>query len=148
MKRAEIVLEGDFRETGIRASTASCANALGLVGRVTHAKGGRVAVVCEGRKDSIDELVGELQDYLRLADASVASVSYSEPRGAFESFSAVYDGDERRREEILDLAWAGVWRLKMMSGELRDVKKVLRGTGDRLDAAGEAPREGSRRARA
>ena len=147
-KRAEIVLDGDVQNVGVRVLAEMYAGDLGLVGLVRHTKDGGAEVVCEGRKDSIDGLVGKLRGCLRLADANVASVSYLEPRGAFGSFSAVYDGDERRREEILDLAWAGVWRLKMMSGELRDVKKVLRGAGDRPDAAGEAPREGSRRFRA
>ncbi len=133
MKRAEIVLEGDFRETGIRASTASCANALGLVGLVRHTKDGGAEVVCEGRKDSIDELVGELQDYLRLADASVASVSHSEPRGAFESFSAVYRNNARGKEERLEAMKAGVTLLGIVNDVLHDVNDTLNNVADTLN---------------
>ena len=133
MKRAEIVLDGDVQNVGVRVLAEMYAGDLGLVGLVRHTKDGGAEVVCEGRKDSIDGLVGKLRGCLRLADANVASVSYSEPRGAFESFSAVYRNNARGKEERLEAMKAGVTLLGIVNDVLHDVNDTLNNVADTLN---------------
>ena len=68
-----------------------------------------------------------------MADANVASVSYSEPRGAFESFSAVYRNNARGKEERLEAMKAGVTLLGIVNDVLHDVNDTLNNVADTLN---------------
>ena len=116
------MLDGKVQGVGFRESVKTQADRLGLVGQVMNLKDGRVGVVCEGRQDSIEELVGKLRGSPGLATVDNASVSYSESDGEYDSFIVVR-GDER--SESAQMAKAGVEHLKTMTNVLNTMNGTL-----------------------
>ena len=113
VKQAKIMLDGEVQGVGLRESVKTQADRLGLVGQVMNLKDGRVGVVCEGRQDSIEELVGKLRGSPGLATVDNASVSYSESEGEYDSFIVVRGDSDT---EMIKIASAGVEQLKIMNG--------------------------------
>ena len=150
------MLDGKVQGVGLRESVKTQADRLGLVGQVMNLKDGRVGVVCEGRQDSIEELVGKLRGSPGLATVDNASVSYSESEGEYDSFIVVRGDSDT---EMIKIASAGVEQLKIMNGKLKimngklgnieegvnDIKEGVRGVHDKLDVMNETTQEGFRR---
>ena len=145
MKQAKIMLDGEVQGVGLRESVKTQADRLGLAGQVMNLKDGRVGVVCEGRQDSIEELVGKLRGSPGLATVDNASVSYSESEGEYDSFIVVR-GDEKT--EMIKALSAGVDQLKIMNGKLDNIGKALRGVRDKPDDMNGTSKKGFRRVRA
>ena len=150
------MLDGKVQGVGLRESVKTQADRLGLVGQVMNLKDGRVGVVCEGRQDSIEELVGKLRGSPGLATVDNASVSYSESEGEYDSFIVVRGDSDT---EMIKIASAGVEQLKIMNGKLdnieegvndikegvNDIKEGVRGVSDKLDDMNETNKRGFRR---
>ena len=143
------MLDGKVQGVGLRESIKKRADELGLVGQARNLADGGVGVVCEGRQDSIEELVGKLRGSPGLATVNNASVSYSESEGEYDSFIVVR-GDSNM--EVINAINAGVDQLKIMNGKLgnieegvNDIKEGVRRTHDKLDVMNETIQEGFRR---
>ncbi len=129
MKQAKILLDGKVQGVGLRESIKKRADELGLVGQARNLADGGVGVVCEGRQDSIEELVGKLRDSPGLATVNNASVSYSESEGEYDSFIVVR-GDSNM--EVINAINAGVDQLKILHDDLRYVKEEVHGVKEEV----------------
>ena len=123
------MLDGKVQGVGLRESIKKRADELGLVGQARNLADGRVGVVCEGRQDSIEELVGKLRGSPGLATVNNASVSYSESEGEYDSFIVVR-GDSNM--EVINAINAGVDQLKILHDDLRDVREEVHGVKEEV----------------
>jgi acylphosphatase len=83
---AEIVVEGSVQGVGYRDFAQRRAARLGLSGYVMNLRDGRVRVRAEGPRETIDELVRELEKGPPLARVEKVSVTWLSPTGRFASF--------------------------------------------------------------
>lgn len=83
---AEILVDGDVQGVGYRNFALRKALQLGLYGYVMNLKDGRVRVRVEGPRDSIEELVRDLEKGPPLARIEKVSVTWLPPTGRFASF--------------------------------------------------------------
>ncbi len=83
---AEILVDGDVQGIGYRGFTQRKALQLGLRGYVMNLKDGRVRVRVEGPRDTIEELVRDLEKGPPLARVEKVSVTWLPPTGRFASF--------------------------------------------------------------
>ncbi|MBI2154365.1 MAG: acylphosphatase [Candidatus Rokubacteria bacterium] len=83
---AEILVDGDVQGVGYRNFALRKALQLGLSGYVMNLKDGRVRVRVEGPRDTIEELVRDLEKGPPLARIEKVSVTWLPPTGRFASF--------------------------------------------------------------
>ena len=83
---AEIFVDGDVQGIGYRGFAQRKALQLGLRGYVMNLKDGRVRVRVEGPRDTIEELVRDLEKGPPLARVEKVSVTWLPPTGRFASF--------------------------------------------------------------
>ncbi len=83
---AEILVDGDVQGIGYRGFAQRKALQLGLRGYVMNLKDGRVRVRVEGPRDTIEELVRDLEKGPPLARVEKVSVTWLPPTGRFASF--------------------------------------------------------------
>ena len=120
MTKARITVEGMIQGSGYRALVKSYANRGGISGLVRNLNDGRVEVFCEGTKDSIEQLIkeinvkGSVSNPLSL-NVDKISVRWDEEKGFEESWKP-YVGFEIdygpgtltqfERENLESLEWA------------------------------------------
>jgi acylphosphatase len=90
MMAAEILVEGDVQGVGYRNFAQRKASMLGLIGFVMNLRDGRVRVRAEGGRESIEELVRDLQKGPPLSRVDKVSVTWLPPSGRFTSFAIRY----------------------------------------------------------
>jgi acylphosphatase len=83
---AEIVVEGIVQGVGYRDFVRRRATRLGLAGYVMNLRDGRVRVRAEGPRETIDELIRDLERGPPLARIEKVSVAWVLPTGRFASF--------------------------------------------------------------
>lgn len=83
---AEIVVEGIVQGVGYRDFVRRKATSLGLAGYVMNQRDGRVRVRAEGPRETIDELIRDLERGPPLARIEKVSVAWVPPTGRFASF--------------------------------------------------------------
>ena len=82
----DIVVEGIVQGVGYRDFAQRKATRLGLSGYVMNLRDGRVRVRAEGPRESIDELIRDLERGPPLARIEKVSVTWLPPTGRFASF--------------------------------------------------------------
>ncbi|PYM05353.1 MAG: acylphosphatase [Candidatus Rokuibacteriota bacterium] len=87
---AEIVVEGRVQGVGFRAFAQRKATVLGLSGYVMNLRDGRVRVRAEGPRETIEDLVRDLQKGPPLSRVERVSVTWLPPTGRFASFGIRY----------------------------------------------------------
>ncbi len=90
MMAAEIIVEGRVQGVGFRAWAQRKASTLGLAGYVMNRRDGRVRVRAEGRRETIEELVRDLQKGPPLSQVDHVAVTWLPPTGRFASFGIRY----------------------------------------------------------
>jgi len=90
MMAAEIVVEGRVQGVGFRAFAQRKATVLGLSGYVMNLRDGRVRVRAEGPRETIEDLVRDLQKGPPLSRVERVSVTWLPPTGRFASFGTRY----------------------------------------------------------
>ena len=90
--RADIVVSGRVQGVGFREFSRKVAERIALVGYAMNMHDGRVSVVVEGTRESIDTLVGELRRGPRLGRVENVEVRWGTARGEFAAFGIRYAG--------------------------------------------------------
>jgi len=90
MMAAEIVVEGQVQGVGFRIFAQRKATVLGLSGYVMNLRDGRVRVRAEGPRETIEDLVRDLQKGPPLSRVERVSVTWLPPTGRFASFGIRY----------------------------------------------------------
>jgi acylphosphatase len=90
MMAADIVVEGRVQGVGFRGYAQRKAAALGLQGYVMNTRDGRVRVRAEGERETIEELVRDLQKGPPLSKVARVGVTWLAPTGRFGSFGIRY----------------------------------------------------------
>jgi acylphosphatase len=84
--RARILVSGRVQGVFFRDHTRRWASSLGLTGWVRNLRDGRVEVLAEGEKDSIEGLVSRLRLGPPLANVEAVAVAWEEYSGEFPDF--------------------------------------------------------------
>lgn len=87
---AEIHVTGRVQGVGFRAFAVDRAQFLGLTGYCRNLQDGRVHVVVEGDRSSVDELILHLWKGPGAAEVRAVDVQWTEWRGALREFDVVY----------------------------------------------------------
>ncbi len=90
MMAAEIVVEGYVQGVGYRNYAQRKASMLGLIGFVMNLRDGRVRVRAEGARETIEELVRDLQKGPPLSRVEKVTVTWLPPTGRFAAFGIRY----------------------------------------------------------
>ena len=90
MMAAEIVVEGYVQGVGYRNYAQRKASMLGLIGFVMNLRDGRVRVRAEGARETIEELVRDLQKGPPLSRVEKVNVTWLPPTGRFAAFGIRY----------------------------------------------------------
>lgn len=86
--RVHLIASGRVQGVWFRQSTVERARALGLTGWVRNLPDGRVEVVAEGDRASLEVLVAYCRQGPPLARVTSVEVAHEEPEGTFTSFEA------------------------------------------------------------
>jgi acylphosphatase len=89
--RARIIVHGRVQGVFFRDHTRRWAGALGLTGWVKNRWDGRVEVLTEGEKDSIEGLVSRLKQGPPMAQVENVDVTWEEFRDEFVDFRIAWD---------------------------------------------------------
>ncbi len=85
--RAKIIVKGDVQETGYRGQVRRIARKLGLEGYVENLLDGRVRIICEGKRETIEELCRRI----RIKEGFITVTSVRKriyvPTGEFKGFT-------------------------------------------------------------
>jgi acylphosphatase len=90
MMAAEIIVEGRVQGVGFRDYAHRKASQLGLSGYVMNLRDGRLRVRAEGARQTIEELIRDLQKGPPLARVERVGVTWLPPSGRFASFAIRY----------------------------------------------------------
>ncbi|MCK4444873.1 MAG: acylphosphatase [Thermoplasmata archaeon] len=85
--RAIIHVRGDVQETGYRALVRRTARKLRLVGFVENLPDGRVRIVCEGGRETIEELCKNIRKKDGFATITSIRKRFYEPKGELKGFA-------------------------------------------------------------
>ena len=85
-----IVVAGRVQGVGYRAFTHKAAARLDLVGGVKNLPDGRVEVVAEGSKGTLEEFLQILKQGPPLSSVSEMQVRWTEARGEYDDFAIWY----------------------------------------------------------
>ena len=91
MERLEILVSGRVQGVFFKAFTAKKARELNLVGWVANLPDGRVKIVAQGEKDSLQELLESVKLGPPLAKVSKVDSKWSRALESFDDFSVRYD---------------------------------------------------------
>ena len=95
LSAAAIVVEGIVQGVGYRDFVQRKARSLGVAGYVVNLRDGRVRVRAEGPRETIDELIRDLERGPPLARVAKVSVTWLPATGRFSAFGvrfAEFDG--------------------------------------------------------
>jgi acylphosphatase len=84
--RAHIIVSGRVQGVFFRDHTQRWASSLGLTGWVRNLRDGRVEVLAEGEKDSLEGLLSRLRQGPPLANVQDIEVDWEEYSGEFPDF--------------------------------------------------------------
>jgi acylphosphatase len=84
--RAHIIVSGRVQGVFFRDHTQRWASSLGLTGWVKNLWDGRVEVLTEGEKDTIDSLISRLKQGPPLAHVEKVDVTWEEYKDEFSGF--------------------------------------------------------------
>ena len=90
MMAAEILVEGRVQGVGFRNYAQRKAAVLGLIGYVMNLHDGRLRVRAEGSRETIEDLVRDLQRGPPLSRVEKVNVTWLPPSGRFTSFGIRY----------------------------------------------------------
>ncbi|HIH39972.1 MAG TPA: acylphosphatase [Halobacteria archaeon] len=85
--RARIIVKGKVQGVFYRAFTQRSALRLGLKGWVRNLPNGDVEVLCEGEKESIEELIKELWEGPPLSKVKDVTISWEDYKSEFRDFT-------------------------------------------------------------
>jgi acylphosphatase len=88
--RAHIFVSGWVHGVFFRDQTQKWATSLHITGWVRNLKDGRVEVMAEGEKESIEDLIGQLRQGPSLARVDNIEVSWEDYKGEFKDFKIVH----------------------------------------------------------
>ncbi len=88
--RAHVFVSGWVQGVFFRDQTQKWATSLQITGWVRNLKDGRVEVLAEGEKESIEDLIGQLKQGPSLARVENVEVSWEDYKGEFRDFNIVY----------------------------------------------------------
>lgn len=91
--RAHVLISGRVQGVAYRFFAEKWANALGVTGWVRNLHDGRVEVLAEGDRRSIDLFLERLRDGPRLAQVDGFEVEWGDSPGEFASFLIRFSGD-------------------------------------------------------
>lgn len=86
MTRAHILVSGRVQAVFFRRNTRKKAIELGITGWIRNLFSGKVEIVCEGEKESIENLLEWLKEGPRFAKVNDIKVDYMEYEGEFDDF--------------------------------------------------------------
>ena len=86
MIRAHIIVSGRVQGVFFRNNTQKKAQELGLVGWVRNLLFWKVEVLCEGRKEQVEQLIEWLNSGPRLAKVNDVKIEYGDATGEFNEF--------------------------------------------------------------
>jgi acylphosphatase len=92
--RAEVLVRGRVQGVGFREFCRRAAEVRGVGGYAVNLADGRVRVVVQGDRASVESFVRELERGPRLARVEEAVVSWTAPSEAFTTFSIRHGGDD------------------------------------------------------
>jgi len=84
--RAHLFYGGRVQGVGFRYTVESLAMALDLTGWVKNLPDGRVELVCEGPRDKIEALVGQIGESFLGPQIKKTALDWEKPTGEFEDF--------------------------------------------------------------
>ena len=90
MMAAEIIVEGRVQGVGFRNYAQRKASHLGLSGYVMNLRDGRLRVRAEGARQTVEELIRDLQKGPPLARVERVGVTWLPPSGRLASFAIRY----------------------------------------------------------
>jgi len=90
--RADIVVSGRVQGVGFREFSRKAAERIGVVGYAMNLHDGRVSVVAEGTRESVDTLIAELRRGPRLGRVENVEIRWGAARGEFGAFGIRYAG--------------------------------------------------------
>ena len=90
MMAAEIIVEGRVQGVGFRDYAQRKASQLGLSGYVMNLRDGCLRVRAEGARQTIEELIRDLQKGPPLARVERVSTTWLPPSGRYASFAIRY----------------------------------------------------------
>lgn len=90
--RAHVFYSGRVQGVGFRYTAERLALEFDLVGWVKNLSDGRVELVCEGPKDTVEQLLAQIKESAALArHIKNAAASWEKPTGEFSEFRVEFD---------------------------------------------------------
>ncbi len=86
MPRVHLLVKGRVQGVGFRFFASRTANSLGLKGFVRNLPDGRVEIVAEGPKETLEKLIGQVRDGPITASIENVAVQWEQETAEFESF--------------------------------------------------------------
>ncbi|MFQ6061447.1 MAG: acylphosphatase, partial [Thermoplasmata archaeon] len=138
--RATILITGDVQEAGYRALVFQTAQELKLSGYVENLRDGRVKIVCEGKRKTIEELCKRVRIRDEYVEVKDIKKRFSRFTGQFERFD-VRTGD-LSFEIFQGYATAGRYfrsigrGIEFVGEKVEDVGRKVDGVGEKVEDVG------------
>ena len=94
MMRLTAMISGKVQRVGYRAKVVSAAQNLGLTGFVQNRPDGRVILIAEGSKESLEKLASAIRIKNTLIDVHEIESEFSKASGAYSTFRKITGPDE------------------------------------------------------
>jgi acylphosphatase len=98
MIRATLKITGDVQEAGYRSFITKSARKMGLVGYAENIPDGIVEVVCEGKKELIEEFISKIKIKTETVDVEDIEAKYSGSTGEFDGKGFIVKIDDMAQE--------------------------------------------------
>ncbi|MEE9223990.1 MAG: acylphosphatase [Thermoplasmata archaeon] len=129
--RAVIFVRGDIQETGYRALVRRIARKLGLKGHVENLLDGRVRIVCEGERETIEELCKSIRIKEGLITVTSIRKRFYEPTGEFKGFTV-------KTEDLISEIFQGYSTatryFQNLENKVDGVSTEVKGVGSKVDS--------------
>jgi len=126
--QATIIVSGTVQSVGYREDVHRQAVRRGLTGLVQNIDDGKVQIVVEGERETIDDFIAAISISDRLAEVTDVTVEFSESKGCFSSF--IVARDMRRNGLPETKLEEGIGYLKQIANGIQMIHTDL---GDKLD---------------
>ncbi len=124
--RAVIIVKGDVQETGYRALVRRTARRLGLKGYVENLLDGRVRIVCEGERATVEELCKRIRIKDGLITVTSIRKRFLRPTREFEGFVV-------KTEDLISEIFQGN---ATAARYFHNLENKVDGVGDKVDGVG------------
>jgi acylphosphatase len=94
MQRLTAYVSGRVQRVDYRAKVTSLANSFGLTGLVQNRPDGRVLVIAEGEKETVEQFASAIRIENSLINVEKVDASYCPASGAFSIFKKITGPDE------------------------------------------------------